>query len=190
MQKVLAIFAHPDDEAFGPGGTIALWTAQSIEVHLLCATKGEAGTPDEDQVTAQTRSQELIDSAQILGIKTVEFLDLIDGEIGNKQMVKLEKIISNKITELQPNILLTFHLNGVSGHLDHIAVASAVTKSFQNTQIAEKLYYYAETKETSDQMDDYFVYFPEGIDPSEADEAIDITSVYDTRIKAMHCHQS
>lgn len=190
MKKVLAIFAHPDDEAFGPGGTIALWAQQGIEVHLLCATKGEAGICVDGQIASQVRANELESSAKILGIRSIQYLNYLDGEIGNIQMVELEKIISQKINEIQPDTLLTFNLNGVSGHLDHIAVASAVTKSFEKQDIAQQLYYFTEKKAFSNNVKDYFVYFPPGITEDQADEVIDISSVWDVRVQAMNCHQS
>ena len=40
---LMAIFAHPDDEAFGTGGTLAKYAAEGVEVHLVTATLGEAG---------------------------------------------------------------------------------------------------------------------------------------------------
>ena len=43
MKKLLAVFAHPDDEAFGPGGTLAKYAKEGVEIHLLCATRGERG---------------------------------------------------------------------------------------------------------------------------------------------------
>ena len=45
-KKILAVLAHPDDESFGMGGTLAYYARQGVEVHLICATRGEAGTVD------------------------------------------------------------------------------------------------------------------------------------------------
>ncbi len=42
-QVLLAVLAHPDDESFGTGGTLALYARRGVEVHLVCATRGEAG---------------------------------------------------------------------------------------------------------------------------------------------------
>ena len=47
MNTILVIFAHPDDESHGPGGTLAKYAAEGAKVHYLCATHGEAGTVDE-----------------------------------------------------------------------------------------------------------------------------------------------
>jgi LmbE family N-acetylglucosaminyl deacetylase len=190
MKKLLALFAHPDDESFGPGGSIATWAQAGVEIEVMCATKGEEGTPDENQVTAQIRSKELEEAAKILGVKKVEFLGFKDGQIGNLAMIQLQEIFAKKIQEYQPDALLTFNLNGVSGHIDHIAVALAATKAFQDTKIPEKIYYYSNLKTFTDTMSDYFIYFPQGITDSQADEILDVTPVWDKRVQAMHCHKS
>lgn len=191
MQQILAIFAHPDDEAFGPGGTLALWASQGHEISLICATKGEAGNNHTNRTTAETREQELRESAKILGIKSIEFLDYIDGEIGNNAVVVLQEVLIEKIKEIKPDILLTFNLNGVSGHLDHIAVASATTFAHKKTKIAKKLYYYTTISEQMlDIIDNYFINVPQPYTIETIDEAVDISSVWETKVKAMHCHQS
>ncbi len=190
MQKVLCVFAHPDDEAFGPGGTIALWAKQGAHIEMLCATKGEAGTDDADHITASIREKELAASAKILGIKKIEYLSYIDGEIGNKKMIEIEGKIIEKINSFQPEVLITFNLNGVSGHLDHIAIASATTQAFKKTESPQKLYYYSIQKQQTDEMKDYFVFSPPGITLDQADEIIDVAPIWDTKVTAMHCHQS
>lgn len=187
MKKVLAVFAHPDDESFGPGGTLGLWAEQGAEIHLICATHGEAG---QGAGLGKVRSGELAAAAKILGIKKVDFLDFKDGGIGNQDLVKLEKIITAKIKMFRPEIILTFDLNGVSGHLDHIAVTSATTQAFRKTKIAKKLYYFCIPKVVSDMVGDYFIYFPEGKRSNEVDEKIDVSSVWGKRILAMDQHLS
>ena len=129
-------------------------------------------------------------AGKILGIKKVEFLDFKDGRIGNQDLAKLEKIITDKVNRFRPDTILTFDLNGVSGHLDHIAVASATTQAFRKTMIAKRLYYFTIPKTFSDMVKDYFIYFPEGKRPEEADEKIDVSSVWKKRISAMDQHQS
>lgn len=189
-RRVLCVFAHPDDESFGPGGTIALWARQGTQVHLLCATRGENGHSPHPEETARIRTKELKKSAEILGIQSVEFLDFKDGHIGNSDLLKLEADITRRIRSFSPDVILTFNLNGVSGHLDHVAVASAVTQSFKKTKIAKLLYYFTVPKAISRLNADYFIHFPDGPDPSEMDEIIDVSSVWDIRIRAMDQHQS
>jgi LmbE family N-acetylglucosaminyl deacetylase len=190
MQKVLCVFAHPDDEAFGPGGTIALWAKQGKQINLLCITKGEAGMNNSDGDICDIRTKELKSSAKILGIEKIEHLDYLDGEIGNKAMIEIEKHIINKINAYQPDTLLTFNLDGVSGHLDHIAVASATTQAFKKTTHPKNLYYFSNTKIVSEELKNYFVYAPPGFTPDQVDEVIDVSSVWEAKVKAMYCHQS
>ncbi|MDQ3099112.1 MAG: PIG-L family deacetylase [bacterium] len=190
MQKILCVFAHPDDEAFGPGGTIALWAKQGAQIHLLCVTKGEAGINDTGTETASLRTKELEASAKILGIEKIEYLDYIDGEIGNIKMIEIEAKIIEKINKFQPDTLLTFNLNGVSGHIDHITVASATTQAFRKTASTKKLYYYSMKRTETDDIKEYFVYSPPGITPEQADEIIDVSSVWDIKVEAMYCHRS
>jgi LmbE family N-acetylglucosaminyl deacetylase len=151
---------------------------------------GEEGTPDENHVSAQIRSKEIQEAAHILGVKRVEFLGYKDGQLDNLTMIELQEIYTKKIQQDQPDTLLTFNLNGVSGHIDHITVALAATKAFRDTKIPEKIYYYTTLKKFSDTMSDYFIYFPDGITEEQADETIDVSEVWETRVRAMHCHKS
>lgn len=186
-KKILCVFAHPDDETFGPGGTLVVWSRQGANLHLLCATKGEAGLNSHNGV----RVKEIKSAGKILGIKKIEFLNFLDGKICNNELKALEKLITKKILSFKPDIILTFNLNGVSGHLDHIAVASATTQAFKKTKIAKKLYYYTLLDEhTLDFKDNYFIHFPDGFDEDDIDEAIDVSKVWKTKVLAMNQHKS
>lgn len=69
-KTIVGIFAHPDDEAFGPGGTLAK-LAKENEVHIICATSCESGQKSisDKKDLGKIRKQELLSSAKILGIK-------------------------------------------------------------------------------------------------------------------------
>lgn len=189
-QKVLCLFAHPDDESFGPGGTIAKWAAEGASIYVCCATRGEIGQNATDEHTGALREKELFCASKILGVKNVTFLDYIDGSIGNKDVPVLRKIIESHINKIKPDTLLTFHLNGVSGHLDHVAMANATTSAFDNTTHPKKLYYYTLLKSYTDTMSDYFIHFPDGFEKSQIDEIVDVSDYLDTKKKAMMEHKS
>ena len=82
-KRLLAVFAHPDDEAFGTGGTLSRYAAEGTHVVLVCATRGEAGEiSDPDLATAETlgqaREEELRCSVEAMGVSELIFLDYRD----------------------------------------------------------------------------------------------------------------
>lgn len=203
LKKILAVFAHPDDEAFGPGGTLAKYASSGVEIHLLCATRGERGQQQfsnsnlqfsknkKNQAIHEIRERELLRSAEVLGIKKLEFLDFVDGQLSNSNYHDLAKKITAKIESFKPQIILTLDRLGVSGHLDHIAVSMVTTYSFNKTREAQKLYYYCLPKKWYVQsLSRYFIYFPEGYKESEITTRIDFSDFWQTKKKAMFEHKS
>ena len=110
MKTVVCIFAHPDDEAFGPGGTIAKF-AKRHRVYILSATKGEAGEDSERQgqsTLARRRAEELRTAARILGARNVYFLGFKDGALSNNLYHALAAKIEVHLKRLRPEVLMTF----------------------------------------------------------------------------------
>src|SRR3989344_7591377 len=145
MKKVLvAIFAHPDDEAFGPSGTLAKFS-KTHDVYIVCATGGEAGKNSLSQTErklSDIRKRELTASAKILGVKQVYFLGFEDGTLSNNLYHKLAAKIEKKLKVLKPETVLTFEPHGVSGHIDHITVSFVTTFIVNRLKTIENLYYY------------------------------------------------
>jgi LmbE family N-acetylglucosaminyl deacetylase len=84
MKKKLVILAHPDDESFAVGGTLAKYAQQGVMVVLLCATSGEAGIKDKPfEQAVKIREQELKQAAGHLGIE-VHFLGYRDGKLADE----------------------------------------------------------------------------------------------------------
>ena len=80
---LLAVLAHPDDESFGTGGTLALYAQQGAQVYLVCATRGEVGEMDPKHMRgfnsiAERREDELRCAAEKLGLTKVFFLNYRD----------------------------------------------------------------------------------------------------------------
>ena len=141
---VIAIFAHPDDEAFGPGGTLATF-AKTDDVYIITVTGGEAGKNSlskSNQTLSNIRKQELLNSAKILGVKKVFFLGFKDGTLSNNLYHKIAAKIEKKLTRLKPNIVITFEPGGVSGHLDHIATHFITTFVIKKLKKTPELWYY------------------------------------------------
>ena len=192
MKPLLAVFAHPDDEAFGPAGRIAL-EAKKRDVYLVCVTCGDAGlnSTNSQKELAEVRTQELKNSAKILGVKKVFFLNYEDGCLCNKIYHKLASKIEEVINETGANTLLTFEPRGISGHIDHITVSMICSYIFERNEKIEKLLYACvNTRERNKEAQDYFIFFPEGYTRSQVDEITDISAVWEKKYEAMKAHKS
>lgn len=191
MRPVLAVFAHPDDEAFFTGGTLAT-LAKERDVYTICVTDGDAGENHSDKTgdIAQIRKEELLASGQILGIKQTEFLGYKDGTLSNNLYHEVADKVRAIVERLDPEIMITFEPRGISGHLDHIAVSMITSFVFSKTPNVKELWYYANTKGPFGQRRDYFVYWPPAYDKSEISKTIDVAPVWEQKVSAMKKHVS
>ncbi|HOE35521.1 MAG: GlcNAc-PI de-N-acetylase [Chloroflexi bacterium] len=145
--KILAVLAHPDDEAFGMGGTLAHYARHGAEVNLICATLGEAGVVEpgylsNGQTVAELRGQELRCSADALGLKEVILLGYRDSgmqgspdnshpnALAAQNLDDVVQKIEAHMRALQPDIVLTFDPFGGYGHPDHVRIHEAATLAF------------------------------------------------------------
>lgn len=183
MKTLVCVFAHPDDEAFGPGGTIAKFS-KTHNVYVLCATKGEGGG------SGKVRARELRASAKILGVKKVYFLGFEDGTLSNNLYHELASKIRNKLLKFRPGIIITFEPQGVSGHIDHITVSMVTSFVVQKLPFVKTVLQFCRPERFSKARQDYFIYFPPGYKRSEVDKVINISEVWETKVKAMLCHKS
>lgn len=189
-KPLVCIFAHPDDESFGPGGAVAKFASER-DVYLICVTSGDAGqNSSQKKELAECRKDELKSSAQILGVKDVYFLNFKDGCLCNSNYHKIASKITEKLNQVKPDTILTFNLAGVSGHLDHIAVSFISTYIFNKLDYLKTLLYWCEKKEIIKNIKDYFVFMPTGYKREEVDLIIDTSFFWDTKVKAMKAHQS
>jgi LmbE family N-acetylglucosaminyl deacetylase len=105
--RALAIGAHADDVEFGCGATLAKWAAAGAEVHLCVLTDGSKGSWDPDADLTDliaTRRHEEEEAAGVLGVKTVHFLDFVDGELRDGLVERAA--LSAVIREVRPDAVL------------------------------------------------------------------------------------
>ncbi len=135
-RRLAAVFAHPDDDTYGVGGTAALHAAEGIEVTVIMATSGEAGLiADPTLATRQSlgRVREAEDRASWveLGLEpTLHFLRYPDGGLAAAPRAELVARIAGRLRTAGPDVVVTFGLDGVTGHQDHIAIGAAATEAF------------------------------------------------------------
>ncbi len=146
-RRLLAVYAHPDDETFGTGGTLAHYARQGVEVYLITATRGEVGEAPPDlkgfASTGEMREDELRCAAGILGLKAVYFLGYRDsgmpGSPDNKHPQALAaqpvdavaREVARYIREIKPQVVMTFDPIGGYRHPDHIAIHNATVEAFR-----------------------------------------------------------
>jgi len=130
--RVLAVFAHPDDETLCAGGTLAKYASAGAEVRVISLTKGGAGQiRDAGAATRATlaaaREREFHVAGTHLGLTETRCLDYPDGELSDIDARVLVELVSQLLGELDPDVVITFGPDGFSGHPDHVAVGAAVT---------------------------------------------------------------
>jgi LmbE family N-acetylglucosaminyl deacetylase len=150
-KTMLVVLAHPDDESFGMGGTIAYYAAKGVAVHLLCATRGEAGTVESQflkkhKTIAKLREAELSCAAKALGLASVIYLGYRDsgmaGSADNRNPASLFRAPVDKVAEkivrhirrLRPQVVVTFDPVGGYHHPDHIAIHKATVRAFSSAK--------------------------------------------------------
>lgn len=164
--RLMCVLAHPDDESLGNGGVLAKYAAEGIETYLVTATRGERGwfgSQDEYpglETLGKMREAELYAAAEVLGLRRVDFLGYIDGELDQAPPQEAIARIVGHLRRVKPQVVLTFGPDGSYGHPDHIAIsqftAAAIVRAadptFVDTQqlaphSVSKLYYMAATQE-------------------------------------------
>ncbi|MDD5368355.1 MAG: PIG-L family deacetylase, partial [Anaerolineaceae bacterium] len=151
---LLAVLAHPDDETFGMGGTLALYAQRGFAVHLVCATRGEVGDVDPALMNgyrsvAELREAELRCAASKLGLTGVHFLEYRDsGMPGSPDNLNPRALVAQPldqvtgevvkfIRELCPQVVLTFDPLGGYRHPDHIFIHQATVNAFKQAGDAQ-----------------------------------------------------
>jgi N-acetyl-1-D-myo-inositol-2-amino-2-deoxy-alpha-D-glucopyranoside deacetylase len=156
--------AHPDDESFGLGGTLAKYAAEGVKVVYACATRGEVGSVDPEHLkgfatTGDMRWAELMCAAKELGLADVIHLGYRDsgmaGSSDNQHPNALAAAPLNEVSakveavmrDLKPEVVITFDPIGGYRHPDHIAIHQATVQAFNAvrasspTDAPRKLYY-------------------------------------------------
>ncbi len=201
MKKVIfGIFAHPDDEAFGPAGTLIQEVQNGSELHLITITAGEAGSnPDNYDDLGQIRLEEWRRSGELIGATTMTHLGYKDSTLSNTSMIEIadtiEQQVRTVIDERQPDSVefITFELGGISGHIDHIVAARAVCLVFYRLRPYEpclhRVRLFCLPKSLQPDQNTGWVFMDAGYDDEQL-EKIDVSSVLDQRIAVIETHKT
>jgi bacillithiol biosynthesis deacetylase BshB2 len=145
-RNLLAVFAHPDDESFICGGTLAKYAGEGVEITLVSATRGEMGRrmgnpPYLNRETmAAARELELRQACVSLGIRDLRFFDIRDKTVEFIDADSLTTRIADLIREVDPDVVLTFH-ETLGGHPDHCAIGRATIAACRRVGQNKALYF-------------------------------------------------
>jgi LmbE family N-acetylglucosaminyl deacetylase len=136
--KLLYVFPHPDDESFGPALAISRQVRDGHQVHLLTLTRGGATRERErlhlsiDEM-GEVRVREMARVERVLSLASMEVLDYPDGDLDRVNPLVLEQEISGRILSVDPDVIVTYAVHGISGHPDHLVCHAAVKGAFAAT---------------------------------------------------------
>jgi LmbE family N-acetylglucosaminyl deacetylase len=190
----MVIVAHPDDIEFGIAGSIARWTLEGEDVSYVMVTDGASGSNDptvQRAALVETRRQEQMAAAALVGVEDVHFLGYPDGTL--QHTLELRRDLTRLIRKLKPDRVITmdptlifFDAGGYINHPDHRAAAeAAIYATFPS----------AETRPIFPEL------LSEGLEPHKVSELwlmfsekpnthIDITATIDRKIESLACHVS
>jgi LmbE family N-acetylglucosaminyl deacetylase len=200
---LLVVMAHPDDESMGCGGLILRHTRAGIPVHLICATRGEAGWTGKPlgakkEDLASIRTAELEDAAATLALGGCELWDYPDGGVDRVDPQEVTQRIWEQITRLRPKAVVGWGPDGAYGHADHIAMGActdtAVTSMAEGDRPA--LYHVAIDQQLANFYKEAFRLSGDGQAlPLIVQDRFDVTFDLDPdevmmKLRAIDCHRS
>jgi LmbE family N-acetylglucosaminyl deacetylase len=190
LKALLAVFAHPDDETFRPGGTLVPLARRGVRVHLLTATRGEAGSCGDPPLCMPeelpaVRERELRRACAALGAEPPHLLGYWDGHLSEAASEEIIAQVLDVVDEVRPQVMLSFGPDGLSGHPDHVAIGQCAAEAFRRVQEVAALYTVAVPRSVAEQL------AMQRIRPVP-DEAIalsvDISAVWEAKLAAIRCH--
>jgi len=133
--RILYIYPHPDDESFGPAHVMHKQVREGHEVHLLTLTRGGATRQRHkygysvDEM-GDVRHKEMLDVARVLELTGMNVLDLPDSGLKEMDPREIETVVREHIIKLEPQVVVTYAVHGISGFHDHLVSHAVVKRVF------------------------------------------------------------
>ena len=133
--KILYIFPHPDDESFGVAHAMYNQRRHGHHVHLLTLTKGEATKQRfrfnySLEEMGKIRYREMQNVSKVLDLSGMTVLDLPDGQLKYMDPREIENMIKSEILKIEPSVIVTYPVHGISGFHDHLVTHAVVKRTF------------------------------------------------------------
>lgn len=188
---LLCVYAHPDDESFGPAAVLAKYAGQGAVIHGLYFTRGQNGQasvqpPPPPEELGRLREQDLRDACAAIGFAGIEILDYADGTLEQVPTADLEAHVLKALRRHQPEVVFTFGPGGITRHPDHLAVHTATVRAFEQARAeglpVRELYYDAVAPEQAAELavqDE-----PDG----NPNTWVDVADSYAAKLEALRLH--
>lgn len=202
---VVGIFAHPDDESFGPSGTMLKLIQDDVDVHLLLLTDGEAGAnPTNAPDLGKLRLDEWSRATELIGATSTAALHFPDGELSHGMYIaigaalhaELHRILESYAEPVEVSFM-TFDQQGLTGHLDHIAASYLTTHQYYSLKndlpadvTINELWYYCLSRDQAPATEWSSYYTPIGRDDAFINRTVDISDVLARKYAVMDAHIS
>src|SRR5574341_1225894 len=133
--RVMVVHAHPDDQEFTVGGTLAKWARAGSEIISVCVTSGDAGSNEKTDPSMtkdrlwKIREEEQRNANRVLGVKEAVFLRYSDGTL--QPTIELRRDLTRLIRKYKPDAVISgdptvrFYGNSYMNHPDHRVAADA-----------------------------------------------------------------
>jgi LmbE family N-acetylglucosaminyl deacetylase/ubiquinone/menaquinone biosynthesis C-methylase UbiE len=165
--RLMCILAHPDDESLGTGGILAKYAAEGVGTYLVTATRGERGWSGAPEVNpglralGQRREDELQGAAHTLGVREVQLLGYLDGDLDKADVRDIVYQLVGALRRVRPQVVVTFDPSGVYGHPDHIAISQFTMAAIVSA--ADSAYHYPDCPQPHCVSKVYYLMFPEAL---------------------------
>lgn len=199
-KHLFAIFAHPDDEAFGPSGTLLSEVAAGTKIHLVTLTAGENGTnPDNHTNLAEVRLQEWRKAGALIGATSMHHFGYTDGALTNQHMLAIAEHIQQLVIHtMSPDDTVEFmtnDLNGITGHIDHIVAARAACLAFYRLKerygsTMQRIRLTCITREQAPTSNTNWLYMEPGRRAEEIVETVDARHYREQIVSIMRAHHT
>ena len=193
--KILYIYPHPDDESYGPAGLMSRQRKNGHEVYLLTLTKGGATKQRHKysysvEEMGEIRYKEMQNVVKILNLSGMSVLDLPDSGLKEMDPREIESVVHKEIEKIQPNVIVTYPVHGISGFHDHLITHGIVKRVYveikENSGYLKRLAFYTLTEEKAKEQKMFH------LSGSTADEIDCVIEISDEDIeinkKALDCY--
>ena len=193
--RILYVFPHPDDESYGPARVMSWQRRQGYEVYLLTLTRGGATRQRHKYgysvaEMGEVRYKEMLDVARVLDLTGMTVLVLPDSGLKEMDPREIETAIAAHIESVQPDVVVTYAVHGISGFFDHLVAHAVVKRVYvelrERVPNLKRLAFYTITEEEAAQFE--WVHLT-GSKPEDIDVVVPLDEVdLEAMRRALDCY--